>query len=307
MSRFDSTLQTIRLPRLPHPVWNSAATYAARRAGADAILLQNFGPCRRERVPKAIVMVHDAIYARRPDDFTFLERQYLRLIRPSLRNADAVITVSRTEARQLRELKIVRGPIPLWPIYHGVQAGILGSSSGGNRNAPEYLVLGRLTSRKRPDLALRALAHPSAPSQAVLHFAGPDGNASEACRRLTTELGLNERVRFHGELSDHELNRLASRCTALLFLSEDEGFGLPIIEGMASGLPVIASDIPTHREIAADAALLVPLDPAAIGDAMTAVLLTDIRTTLIDRGQVRAGRFTWEAAAQHLLQKVTSM
>lgn len=291
------------MPRVPHPLWNTAATVIAARLGADFVLLQNFGPVWTGNT-RPVVTVHDAIYDRRPQDFTKHERRYLRLIRPLLRRASAVVTVSDTEAKNLRAQGLVPPSTPIWAIHNGVRKAILGSPSFSSSHQPSFLVLGRLTSRKRPSLAIRALAEPEAPSGATLHFVGPDGGELDSSIRLGEELGVSDRVHFHGKKSDEELRHIASGCSALLFLSHDEGFGLPILEGMASGLPVIASDIAIHHEVAGTAAMLVESDAAAVARAMSDVLTQPTRASMIQQGQIRAAEFTWEAAAQKLLQSM---
>jgi glycosyltransferase involved in cell wall biosynthesis len=90
---------------------------------------------------------------------------------------------------------------------------------------------------------------------------------------------------------------------AFVFPSLYEGFGLPPLEAMASGTPVLTSNVSSLPEIVDDAALLVdPYDPEAIADGMRRILSdTSLRARLIDRGHVRAARFSWEQSVKRVL------
>lgn len=122
-------------------------------------------------------------------------------------------------------------------------------------------------------------------------------------RRMADELGVGPRVLFHGHASPADLLALYRRCGALLFPSLFEAFGMPVIEAMACGCPVIAVDGTAVPEVAGDAALLVPpRDPAAI--AAAAVRLYNdpaLRAELVQRGRQRALRFAWRDSAAAFL------
>jgi glycosyltransferase involved in cell wall biosynthesis len=112
-------------------------------------------------------------------------------------------------------------------------------------------------------------------------------------------LGLTGRVRFLENVPDDDLVLLYNAASLFVFPSVEEGFGLPLLEAMACGVPVIASDNSSFPEIAADAAILVEAQNAdAIGSAMTEVLTHEsIRQNLRARGFQRAGSFSWERCA----------
>lgn len=111
---------------------------------------------------------------------------------------------------------------------------------------------------------------------------------------------LGDRVRLLGRVSDAELPELVAAADVLVLPSFYEGFGLPPIEAMAVGCPVLVSDIPALRETCGDAALY--CDPHAPGDIARQLraMLADsvLRARLVERGRLRAARFTWDAAAQ---------
>jgi glycosyltransferase involved in cell wall biosynthesis len=119
----------------------------------------------------------------------------------------------------------------------------------------------------------------------------------------TQELALTGRVRFLGYVDDEEIPLFYSGATAFLFASLYEGFGIPILEAMACGTPVITSNISSCQEIAGDAALLVnPYQVVEIVQAMTRIATElDLRASLIQKGLQRKSDFSWEIAAQKTL------
>jgi glycosyltransferase involved in cell wall biosynthesis len=112
-------------------------------------------------------------------------------------------------------------------------------------------------------------------------------------------------VRRLGRLADAELQALYAGAAAFAFPSLHEGFGLPVLEAMAAGAPVVASDIPALREVAGDAALLVPAgDAGKWAEAIEAVVCLDQpqRAAVVERGRARAAQFTWRATAERTLE-----
>lgn len=111
---------------------------------------------------------------------------------------------------------------------------------------------------------------------------------------------LQETVRFPGHVSDAELIALYQMASCLVFPSLYEGFGLPVVEAMMAGCPVISSTTSSLPEVAGDAALLVdPLDPSEIASAMKRVLQDEhLRASMITKGQSWSSRFSWERTAE---------
>jgi glycosyltransferase involved in cell wall biosynthesis len=122
----------------------------------------------------------------------------------------------------------------------------------------------------------------------------------EAVRRA----GLQTAVMFPGHVSPEDLRVLYSSCSAFVFPSLYEGFGMPVLEAMACGAPVICSNTSALPEVAGDAAILVePTSAEAIAAAMVKILSSkDVREDLRRRGPIRAKAFTWERSARELLQ-----
>ncbi len=137
---------------------------------------------------------------------------------------------------------------------------------------------------------------------AELRIAGQPGNATGRVRERLRGADA-ERVRMLGYVDDPTLARLYRDCTAFVFPSLVEGFGLVLLEAMAHGAPVIAAHATAVPEVVGDAALLLPPgDTAALGGAMEALLHDDaLRHALIRKGHGRVARFTWRNTATRTL------
>jgi glycosyltransferase involved in cell wall biosynthesis len=116
--------------------------------------------------------------------------------------------------------------------------------------------------------------------------------------------GLGSTVVFAGHVPADDVRALFSACSVFVFMSLYEGFGMPVLEAMTCGAPVICSNTSALPEVAGDAAVLVdPTSVEAIADAIITVIATrDIRESLCRRGPIRARSFTWERAARELLE-----
>jgi glycosyltransferase involved in cell wall biosynthesis len=136
-----------------------------------------------------------------------------------------------------------------------------------------------------------------------LVIAGKRGWLTESIERRAAELGVAERVRFTGYVADEDLPALLSGALAFVLPSLYEGFGMPVLEAMACGAPVLASNTSSLPEIAGDAALLVdPTDTAALADGLARLAANaELRDELRARGLARAAAFTWDRCAEETL------
>jgi glycosyltransferase involved in cell wall biosynthesis len=165
------------------------------------------------------------------------------------------------------------------------------------------LFVGTLEPRKNVPTLLRAFARLRSsgrgPGGLRLVITGPRGWGADGVLRTAEGLGLRDVV-FTGPVNDDDLVGLYSEASLFTFPSLYEGFGLPALEAMACGVPVIASDIPVLREVLGDAAQFVaPTDVEGLAALMERVLADENdRAVLIERGRQRAARFTWRETAQ---------
>jgi glycosyltransferase involved in cell wall biosynthesis len=136
-----------------------------------------------------------------------------------------------------------------------------------------------------------------------LVIAGGKGWLENPIYKTISDTHMEDFVHFIGFVADEDLPALYRNATCIAFPSLYEGFGLPILEGMASGVPVLTSNVSSLPEVAGDAAIMVdPYDLDAITDGLQRLILdSDLRNMLIEKGLSRARQFTWEKSARQLL------
>src|SRR5699024_9288495 len=140
----------------------------------------------------------------------------------------------------------------------------------------------------------------------TLHIASRiDGRREAQLRALIPDRAT---VVFHRGISDADYAHLLDEATALVTASKEEGFGLPVIEAMAQGVPVAVSDIPIFREIAAEAAMYFdPDDPQSIAEAITALTDETIWAQQSAAGRTQSQVFDWSRSAQALIDVIRSV
>ncbi len=164
------------------------------------------------------------------------------------------------------------------------------------------LSVGAIQTRKNTLNALRALT--LLPANYKLVLAGSNGYGSEAVYDFIRSAGLESRVMLPGYVTADRLRVLYQAASLFLFASLEEGFGLPVLEAMAYGLPVVASHTSSLPEVGGDAALYVdPRDPRDIAaKVVRAAEDAELRENLIQRGLARARQFTWRRTAEATLK-----
>ena len=163
-----------------------------------------------------------------------------------------------------------------------------------------FLFVGTLHPRKNLSRLLVAFARLAGmQSEVDLVLVGARGVGAERFRRQVGKLGIASRVHWLGYVPDEDLPGIFAGSLALVFPSLYEGFGLPVLEAMAWGAPVIASNSSSLPEVVGDAGLLVsPYDVRALAEAMSRLLdEPSTRETLVERGHRRAREFSWERCA----------
>lgn len=272
---------------------------------------------RRDRGPVCIVTVHDVIPMVMRDQVgrslkNRLFPVYRRIMVEVGARADAIVTDSAASREDVvRQLCMAPGRADRVHVVHcGVAPAFLRGAGGvaGNCGAtPERTVLyvGRADPYKNLVGLVEAFARllKSVAGPLVLRIVGPaDPRYPEAAGRARA-LGIGAAVRWTGYVGEEELVRLYRSASMLVLPSRYEGFGLPVVEAMASGTPVVCSDIPVLREVGGDAAAFVnPDDTAGMADAMKRILQDRQHAdALRARGLERAGMFTWEETARKTL------
>jgi glycosyltransferase involved in cell wall biosynthesis len=282
----------------------------AKRDGVELVhSLATTGPGRGDF--RRVATVHDLIYRIHPEAHFGVISMGMRVLVPlSVKRATRVIAVSQTTADDLRNLMHVRAErIDVVPNGVGTppdveplpEAELRARHDLGERR----IVL--CTSAKRPHKnllrLLDAVAAIPAERRPVAVLTGYPTEHETELRERAAGLGITDDVRILGWVDQPELEALYRAATCLVFPSLYEGFGLPVLEAMARGLPVACSDRSSLPEVAGDAALL--FDPEDVGQIAGAIerLLEDAaeRERLVARGYEQAQRFTWDACARGTL------
>jgi glycosyltransferase involved in cell wall biosynthesis len=254
---------------------------------------------------RGVVTVHDLAFLRYPDTVTGDVAHYRRLVPRALRRAGAVITVSQAIADELRAEYPVGTP-PVFVAPNGVDAGWADASPATEEDlrrlglpSEYFLFTGNLEPRKGLGLLLAAHEEASRSDRSVppLVLCGPAGWGDRWQGRVPDP----ERVVLAGYLTDDDLRRVVARARAICMPSQYEGFGLPVLEGLAAGRTVLASDIAAHREIAGGLAVLLSPDVDAWAHALTTVDDSDPPDRRAAR-RAHTADFTWaRSAGVHLL------
>jgi glycosyltransferase involved in cell wall biosynthesis len=256
---------------------------ALRRVGAELVHTQYAVPLRCPC--PAVVTVHDVSFARGPSLMGRKDRAVFRLVVPyAVRSAARVLTVSERTKADLVEL-YGSEPDSIVVTPNGVDPAFAPSDTVSQGS---YLLsVGAIQERKNQLAALVAADAVGLP----LVVAGPakDPSLAEELRRRG--------ARLEGYVSTERLAELYRGAACLVQASRYEGFGLPVVEAMASGTPVVAVSDPALVEVAGDAAVVVPEENLADG-IRTAVAERD---RLIARGLERARAFSWRTAAERTL------
>jgi glycosyltransferase involved in cell wall biosynthesis len=268
--------------------------------------------------PPSVVTIHDLGYLAFPAAHTARRRLELHLTtRWSLHAARHVIAISQaTRADLVRHYGA--DPARVSVVYHGLSPAFRPIEDGACQAAararhglsrPYFLYVGTIQPRKNLTRLIEAFARAlprlvQAGATPLLALAGREGWLSAAITRRAHELGVADHVRFLGYLPDSDLPALLSGALAFVFPSLYEGFGMPVLEAMACGAPVLTSTSSALPEVAGEAALLVdPADTDAIAAGLAHLAAEPaLRAALRTRGLVRAAEFTWDRCARATLE-----
>lgn len=277
---------------------NTLVPAAALRTGADVVHCPaNFGPVL-SRVP-VVLTVHDLLGFRFPELVaTGGARLVQSLTRTSVRGAGKLLTDSHASATDLRDyLAVPADRITVIPL--AAAAGpteVRDQRTSGAR--PFLLSTGNRLPHKNFDTLLRALA--AIPGAERPRLVIPGSHANDPLAPLVAELGLDDDVELLGWVGPEELDTLYHDAAAYVLPSRFEGFGLPVLEAMARGCPVVCSDIPVLHEVGGEAALYTDTqDVESLASAVRRVLTDDgLRQRLVATGTAQAGRFSWDRTAR---------
>lgn len=248
-------------------------------------------------LPMALTL-HDLIHLELPHP-PHIRAYYNLIVRPAVRKARWIFTVSETSRRAIANWAAI-DPEKIHVVGNGLSAHFTLTGPRHTLERPYFLHVGSHATHKNITRLLDAFAVARKQADVLLLFTQ---TPSSATQRQIQRLALETNVRVTGKLDDTQLAAVYRGASALVYPSLQEGFGLPIIEAMACGTPVISSNIASIRETAGDgnAILCDPADSQAIADAMLSMI--DARTAgkqLQDRGVLRASHFGWDKVAHQI-------
>lgn len=303
------------IPHVPHltgpaptSALEAATSLVLNRHRPDVVFspMQTMGSLGRRY--RLILTLHDLIYYEHPQPPTDLPlpiqwgwRAYHKAWWPqrvALNRADAVVTVSQTSRSQILEHRLTKRAVHVVP--NAASSPAISQREALKRlgaRGKDLIYMGSFLPYKNVETLIRAAEHLPEYTLHLLSRISP--RREEQLRALT---GPADNVIFHRGVSEQRYQQLLASCAALLSASRAEGYGLPIVEAFAGGAPVVCSDIPIFREVAADAAGFAPADDPVL----FAARVRELETSAVARNRVLAGLNTvhahsWSDSAETLL------
>jgi glycosyltransferase involved in cell wall biosynthesis len=288
----------------PHRLVASFASPLPRNA-ARCLLQEPLGPRGMDlfhglnqrlpllRMSRSVATFHDLFVLTGEYSSPDFRTRFSAQARDAAQRADLVVAVSRFTGSQVVDLLGVESS-RVRVVHHGVQPLSLPQVPRENM----ILHVGALQRRK--NIARLVAAFESLPDDWILELAGSQGfDGQEILERVETSR-CRQRIRVMGYVSPHIIAECYARASIFAFPSLDEGFGMPVLEAMAAGVPVLTSTRSALPEIAGDAALLVdPYDTEQIREGLTALIQNQaLRSDLIARGYRRSKLFKWSEAVE---------
>ncbi len=262
---------------------------------------------------KTLLTVHDLSFIRVPETASPGLRAYLEVVVPrSARRADHILADSEATRQDLIELYRLpseRVTVLLSGVdsrFQPVLDSVVLMTTRSRYNIggrPYILSVGTVQPRKNYSRLVQALANLRQGGLDVgLVIVGGRGWLEDTIYQTIQETGMEEFVRFTGFAEEDDLPALYSGAVCCALPSLYEGFGIPVLEAMACGTPVVTSNISSLPEVAGDAGLLVnPYDVEELTEALQRLIEdSELRNDLIQRGFAQAKRFTWAESARHL-------
>lgn len=250
-------------------------------------------PQRKPKNVKVVSTVHDftyELYRNGPAKWMHSWQKFR-----AIRNSDIVICVSQNTADDLMKYCPI-DPSKIRVVYNGVSAEYF--PIGAVEKTNEVIFIGARSWYKNFSLAIETLM-----SQPELMLSIVGGGALSKDEKNLLDSSIPGRYRWLGRLTDKELNQVYNRAYCLFYPSSYEGFGIPVIEAMRAGCPVIAVGVSSIPEVAGDAALLTKnADVLSFNEAFIRLRDTEFRSNLIQKGFLQSSKFSWEKCYSDTLE-----
>lgn len=310
----------VAFPQARHPllflIWfEISLPWIIRRYKPDLFLSPDGYLSLSTRIP-TLAVIHDLNFEHRPGDLPFFTRNYYRFFfKRFAHKAARIATVSEFSKQDIVRLYGVDNQ-KIDVVYNGASESFRPLSAleiqhirlNFTSGEPYFLFVGSLHPRKNLANLFAAfdLFRTRTESRVKLLIAGGRQWWTRELQQALDSMKFRHEVIFTGRVSDEMLPRITASAFALTYVSFFEGFGIPIIEAMQSGVPVITSNVTSMPEVAGDAALLAdPCNPESIAEAMEKLWKDGaMREQLIEKGLQRARYFTWDRSAALLWESI---
>jgi glycosyltransferase involved in cell wall biosynthesis len=313
---FPGHVKLIFLPAIPNLLNNVfLIPIYARRFGLEAILFQNFNSLWPKDLLK-VVYIHDVLFLDHPQYYSTAELFYFRKMKRLAAKADLIITISNTEKERLVMNNVAERP-KISVFYHGINSNfkVISSYSAARVKAVVFkyhlpqrylLCVGRVNIRKNISGLVSALKLLD-DKTIKLVIVGEQGNTADALKTQLQAESLADRVIFTGHVPEDDLHLIYANATVFCFPSFAEGFGLPPLEAMQCGVPVIVSNRTAMPEICGDAAVYINPDDAEDIAQKINNLLNDheLYSRKVTAGVNHASGFTWPKSANGILKLIS--
>jgi glycosyltransferase involved in cell wall biosynthesis len=312
---FPDRVKLVFLPAIPNMLSNILLIpLVARMYGLEVMLFQNFSSLWPRRLYK-IAYIHDVLFLDYPQYYTGPELMYFKKMKRLAAKADMIITISNSEKERLVKNKVANED-RIAVVYHGINqefkalkdypVEVVNVFNLKYQLPKKYLLyVGRVNIRKNISRLVSAL-NLLEDKDIKLVIAGELGSDIDILKDHIKAEGLIHRIIFTGHVSEDDLHLFYANATVFCFPSYAEGFGLPPLEAMQCGIPVIVSQRTAMPEICGDAAIYI--DPDHIENIAEKInfLLND--TNLYNRkvteGIDHAKKFSWQISANRILKLI---
>jgi len=285
----------------------------AKRLQLDVVLFQTFS--LKRKYFKSVVFIHDVLFKKYPEYFTLKERLYFKPLKWTVRTADRIITTSEYVKSDLEIFHYAKKDQPVDVVPSGI-TDIFKPVSFHNKemlnkvkmkyDLPEsyLLFVGRLNARKNIETLIKSLHLLNDKSISLVIVGNKNWKFHTLNHLINKELG--SRIFFTGEVTDDELSKIYAMAKIFCFPSFAEGFGLPPLEAMASGIPAIVSNTTSMPEVCGKAALYVdPNNSKDIAEKITTLLENRIiYEQKIKEGLEWAKNYTWRKTANGIMKSI---
>lgn len=262
----------------------------------DIIIFQNFSPFFGSF--KKINYIHDIIFEDRPEFFTKKEKLYFSPMKYLSMKADLVITISKNEKDRIIRKGYSKN---VAYVYHGIDTSMKNMAKSVKNLPKEYiLAVGRINIRKNISTLIRSISLIKNKKMKLV-IVGEDSWKKE---NINVDEKLKSRIVFLKNISNDELGYIYSNARVFCFVSLDEGFGLPIVEAMSFGIPVICSNISVMPEVAGNAGILVdPYSENQIADKIDLLLNDKLFYEQQQKLSIKkASEYSWEKSTEKIIK-----